>query len=76
MTRSADDTPTLLARMVLGRWVGRQREMAEADMLWQRAASGEGQVLVISGEPGVGKTRFVTELASLARAGGASVLTG
>jgi len=73
---SADDSPELLSRIVHGRWVGRLHELAEAKMAWQRAASGECQTLLISGEPGVGKTRFVKELVLTAQAVGARVLTG
>ena len=62
--------------MIRGNWVGREREMNEANLLWQRALSGQGQVILISGEPGVGKTRFVRELASTANLAGAGVLTG
>ncbi len=51
MTGSVDDFPALLARIVKRQWVGRLREMAEANSLWQQAAAGQGQVLVISGEP-------------------------
>jgi predicted ATPase len=76
MTGSVDDFPALLARIGHGRWVGRLSEMAEANTLWQQAASGQGQVLLISGEPGIGKTRFVRELAATARAAGACVMSG
>jgi DNA-binding NarL/FixJ family response regulator len=69
-------SPGQLDLMVRGNWVGREREMAEAKLLWQRALSGLGQVILISGEPGVGKTRFVRELASAASLAGAGVLTG
>ncbi len=50
--------------------------MDEAKTVLQRAISGQGQVLLISGEPGVGKTRFVRELASAANLLRANVLTG
>ena len=36
MTGSVDDFSTLLARIVHGHWVGRPREMAEANTLWQQ----------------------------------------
>jgi DNA-binding CsgD family transcriptional regulator len=76
MTSSADDSPSLLTRILHGRWVGRVREMAEATSLWQLVASGEGQVLLIHGESGVGKTRFVRELTSISHLARANVLTG
>jgi DNA-binding CsgD family transcriptional regulator len=73
---SKDDFPALLARIGRGSWVGRAREMAEANLLWQQASAGEGRVLGISGEPGVGKTRFVRELSPAAQSSGAWVLSG
>jgi DNA-binding CsgD family transcriptional regulator len=76
MTTPIDDSPSQLSRILYDHWVGRARELDEANTLWQRAASGQGQVLLISGEPGVGKTRFVRELASAASLSGANVLTG
>lgn len=72
--------PTLTAaysaldRMVRDQFVGRERELAEAVALWGRAASGEGQVVFVRGEPGIGKTRLTRELARLAQAAGARVL--
>ena len=65
---------TLLDRIVRGRLVGRERELAQAETLWSGAASGETQVLFLSGEPGIGKTRFARELARLAQGAGAQVL--
>jgi AAA ATPase domain len=38
--------------------------------------AGMGQVLLVSGEPGIGKTRLVRELAQAARGAGARVLIG
>jgi DNA-binding CsgD family transcriptional regulator len=73
---SADDFPALLAYIGRERWVGRSREMAQASVLWQQASFGEGRFLLISGDPGVGKTRFVRELSTAAQSGGACVLTG
>ena len=73
---SPADGLSLLDRIVRGRLVGRERELAEAKQIWQRAAAGEGQVLLISGEPGIGKTRFVRELMTQTRFSGAQVLLG
>jgi DNA-binding CsgD family transcriptional regulator len=72
---TSDDFPTLLARIGRERWVGRTREMAEASTLWQQASSGNGRVLWIRGDPGVGKTRFMRELSALVESGGACVLS-
>ncbi|MGE5140049.1 MAG: protein kinase domain-containing protein [Rudaea sp.] len=70
------EAPSLLDRIARGRFVGREREMAEAELRWQRARAGEGQVLLVSGEPGIGKTRFVRELLIKARVSGGRALTG
>jgi len=66
----------LLDRMVRGRMVGRERELAEVGGLWRRALAGAGQALLVSGEPGIGKTRLVRELSALAEVSGAVVLRG
>jgi ABC-type oligopeptide transport system substrate-binding subunit/DNA-binding SARP family transcriptional activator len=58
------------------RFIGRERELAEARRLWQQAMQGDGHVLLISGEPGVGKTRLAHELLTHAQATGAAVLLG
>jgi DNA-binding CsgD family transcriptional regulator len=76
MARPKDDSPSQLDRILYDHWVGRVREMDEAKTVLRRAVSGQGQVLLISGEPGVGKTRFVREVAAVLRLEGASVLTG
>jgi oligopeptide transport system substrate-binding protein len=65
-----------LDRLARGRLVGRERELNEALNLWQQAKSGEGQVLLFSGEPGIGKTRLVRELAARVDLSGGQVLSG
>ncbi len=45
-----------LNRLVRGRMVGREEELSQAVSLWERSVSGNGQLLLISGEPGIGKT--------------------
>jgi ABC-type oligopeptide transport system substrate-binding subunit/DNA-binding SARP family transcriptional activator len=67
---------SVLERIERGRMVGRERELQEARALWNRALSGEGQVLLISGEPGIGKTRFVRELVTRAEVLGGRALVG
>lgn len=71
----AEDIP-LLDRIVRGQLVGRERELGEAKALWRRAASGEGHTLLVSGEPGIGKTRFVRELITNAEIHRATALVG
>jgi len=47
----------------LGPLVGRDAEIDLLLCCWRRARSGDGQVVLLSGEPGIGKSRVVTELA-------------
>ena len=57
-------------------FVGRQREMAELSAALDDAISGQGRLVMLVGEPGIGKTRTAQELASLAENQGAQVLWG
>jgi class 3 adenylate cyclase/tetratricopeptide (TPR) repeat protein len=52
----------VLDGMTRSPFVGRQREMATLEDLWERAAGGEGQVVGIAAEAGAGKSRLVYEL--------------
>ena len=67
---------SLLDHIVRGQLVGRESELAELEGFWNRAERGEGHLVLLSGEPGVGKTRLVEELAALAQLRGALVLEG
>ena len=67
---------SVLDRVARGRLVGRERELAELVEEWQRALAGETRVLLVSGEPGIGKTRLVRELLAQARVSGTRVLAG
>jgi class 3 adenylate cyclase/tetratricopeptide (TPR) repeat protein len=40
-------------------FVGRAREQGLLDDLWHRTLAGEGQLALVSGEPGIGKSRLV-----------------
>ena len=57
-------------------FVGRKKELKELHQRLNNAVAGECQFLVISGEPGVGKTRLLDELENLARARQIRVLHG
>jgi DNA-binding CsgD family transcriptional regulator len=57
-------------------FVGRQLEFAAFDERLAAADKGEGGVLFISGEAGIGKSRLAVELAKLAGSQGWQVLTG
>ena len=54
--------------------VGRRGELAALAAAWQRARSGRGQVVIVEGEPGEGKTRLIEELVAHARLDDASVV--
>lgn len=45
----------------LSRYVGRQRELEILHSKWQSMAAGEGQVVVVHGDPGIGKSRLIFE---------------
>src|SRR2546426_10010731 len=47
--------------------VGRSVELASLTAAWQRARGGRGQVVIIEGEPGEGKTRLIEEVVANAR---------
>ena len=78
LTRDASGELSALDRLVRGRLVGRDHELEEARALWQGAISGgqDSRVLLISGEPGIGKTRLVRELLTLAQLSRAAALSG
>jgi len=67
---------SMLERIERGRLVGRGRELQEARGLWNQVLSGQGQMLLISGEPGIGKTRLVRELVTQAEVSGGRALVG
>jgi hypothetical protein len=56
--------------------VGRDRERAELRQLLRRALLGRGELVLLTGEAGVGKTYLADDLVTEARAFGAQVLTG
>jgi DNA-binding SARP family transcriptional activator len=59
-----------------GPFVGRERELGMLNDLLAEALAGRGRLVLLAGEPGVGKTRTATELARHASALGARVLWG
>jgi DNA-binding SARP family transcriptional activator/tetratricopeptide (TPR) repeat protein len=68
------DRPTRLTRAATtASLVGRAREI---DILHDMVHSDPGGVLLITGEPGIGKSRLLEELGRMVRAAGGAVLTG
>jgi DNA-binding SARP family transcriptional activator len=53
--------------------LGRSAELAAVAAAWERAKAGRGQVVLVQGEPGEGKTRVLEELAARARLDDATV---
>jgi hypothetical protein len=53
--------------------IGRIDELGQIDELARRAAAGRGSIVVIQGEPGIGKTSFVNEADVVARGYGLDV---
>jgi DNA-binding SARP family transcriptional activator len=56
--------------------VGRDADLAALRDAWQRAAGGTTTYAVLTGEPGIGKSRLAAELVALARQDGARVCIG
>src|SRR5262249_44091720 len=52
----------------LSRFVGREDERSAIERALTRALAGQGQVVALAGEPGVGKSRLVWEVAHSGRA--------
>ncbi len=75
---TAETAPSvaILDALARGRLVGRNDELTEARELWQRAREGRGHAVLLSGEPGAGKTRLAREITIQAAVDGALVLWG
>jgi len=56
------------------RLVGRDHELAELEGIWSRVEEGDGQVVLLGGEPGAGKTRLAVEVAGALHEHGVPVL--
>ena len=59
-----------------GPFVGRGEELSLLRTCWDEAAGGRRRIAVLSGEAGIGKSRLVAELATVADLAGASVVIG
>ncbi len=70
----ADANP--IDRIAGGVFVGREDETEELRSALASAISGEGKIVLLTGEPGIGKTRMAEELATYARLRNAQVLWG
>src|SRR5262249_15530151 len=54
--------------------VGREHEVGVLQECWEQAKQGAGQVVLLTGEPGIGKSRLVQELKEHVSADGATRL--
>ena len=72
--------PPLPARVVAARargpLIGREAELARLHGAWSRSGAQRRQLALVSGEPGIGKTRLVSEFAANIDELGATVLYG
>ena len=68
--------PAALPASGLSTFVGRAAELDALEAAWDRARTGERQLVFLTGEPGIGKTSVARELAARAESQGATVLFG
>jgi len=70
------DLPPALTVAPTSPFVGRAAERERLMAAWKQACDGERQLVLLGGEPGIGKTRLATEVAMAAHTGGGIVLFG
>lgn len=56
--------------------VGRADDLAVAAGLWGEVQAGRSATVLVAGQPGIGKSRFIAQVADVAHADGALVLAG
>ena len=66
----------MIVRVSSPRFVGRREELSALEAAVARAQAGDGSLVLISGESGVGKSRLIAELTTRARKAGATVMFG
>src|SRR5205823_6393614 len=57
-------------------FVGREPELERLVGAWDTAKAGGGRMVLVAGEPGIGKTRLAAQLAARVHTDGATVLFG
>src|SRR5438552_1456430 len=76
---SVQDTRLIMSNHVAlstSQFVGRQHELAHIWSQYKGASTGSARVVLLSGEPGIGKTRLLQEFTTLATDDGATILRG
>jgi class 3 adenylate cyclase/tetratricopeptide (TPR) repeat protein len=68
--------PAVTTRLSESTLVGRARELQLGQRAFELVRAGGRRTLLVAGEPGIGKTRLVAELAARLHAAGATVLWG
>ena len=75
-TVDAPPLPASLGRPLRSPFLGRDDALDWLRGQWSQARGGSGRLAVIAGQPGIGKTRLVSELGRAVRDEGAAVLLG
>lgn len=70
----SEKTASPFERLIRGRMIGRESEMGRVNTIWERVITGESRVLLISGEPGIGKSRLAREIIAITEASNAEIL--
>jgi AAA ATPase domain/Bacterial transcriptional activator domain len=68
--------PAAVRRSGRSPFVAREAELRRLRARWQQARGGQGALVLVTGEPGIGKTRLAARFAAEAHAAGALVLYG
>ncbi len=66
-------SPALTLTAAAPRLVGRDGDLAMSHAVWREALSGPGRMLLVTGEPGIGKSRLLEELADALEGDGVRV---
>ena len=64
----------LPTRITRNRFIGREHELQRIQGVWTQVISGEGHILLVTGEPGIGKSRLAHEIAAWVRTSGGCAL--
>ena len=70
------DVVTEAGEAAAGAFVGRKAELGDLVAALEEALGGRGRLILLAGDPGIGKSRLADELIRLARERGADILVG